>query len=57
MEESLPLFERTLADSERVLGGTHPDTLGYHSNLAYVYQAAGRLDKAESLRNRTAPGS
>ncbi len=32
---------RTLADSERVLGADHPQTLTSRNNLAYAYQAAG----------------
>ena len=46
-----------VADCERVLGDTHPDTLTSRNNLAAAYQAAGRLDEAEGLRNRTEPGS
>ena len=57
LEEAIPLYERTLVDRERVLGETHPDTLASRDNLAYAYRAAGRLDEAESLRNRTEPGS
>ena len=36
LDEAIPLFERTLADSERVLGVTHPDTLASRNNLALV---------------------
>ena len=31
--EAIPLFERTLADSERVRGDTHPDTLTSRNDL------------------------
>ena len=31
---ALPLYERTLADCERVLGPDHPDTLASQGNLA-----------------------
>ncbi len=55
LEKAIPLFERTLADREQVLGETHPSTVTSRGNLAYVYQAAGRLDEAEGLRNRSAP--
>ena len=55
LDKAIPLFERTLADFERVLGETHPSTVTSRGNLAYVYQASGRLDEAEGLRNRTAP--
>jgi hypothetical protein len=47
--EAVPLFERTLADHERVLGGDHPDTLASRNNLAAAYRwagAAGRGDPA-----------
>ena len=46
-------MERTLADRERVLGETHPDTLTSRNNLASAYQAAGRLDEAIPLYERT----
>ena len=45
--------ERTLADRERVLGETHPDTLTSRSNLANAYRDAGRLDQAVPLLERT----
>ena len=37
-----------LAHQLRVLGAGHPDTLASRNNLAYAYQAAGRLGKAIS---------
>jgi tetratricopeptide (TPR) repeat protein len=46
------LGERLLADSERVLGADHPDTLASRDNLAAAYQAAGRLDEAISLHGQ-----
>jgi Tetratricopeptide repeat len=52
-EEAIPLQERTLADSERVLGADHPDTLTSRHNLAGAYQAAGRLEEAIPLYERT----
>ena len=33
-----PSYEATLADSERVLGPDHPDTLTSRNNLAYAYR-------------------
>ena len=45
--EAIPLLERTLADSERVLGRAHPNTVAFRNNLAAAYQAAGRLNKAD----------
>uniref|UniRef100_UPI000AFFEC42 tetratricopeptide repeat protein n=1 Tax=Nocardia niwae TaxID=626084 RepID=UPI000AFFEC42 len=32
--EAIPLYERTLTDSERILGPHHPDTLVTRDNLA-----------------------
>jgi tetratricopeptide (TPR) repeat protein len=54
LDEAITLYERTLADFERVLGDTHPDTLASRNNLADAYLDAGRLDQAESLRDRWA---
>ncbi|MGH3156065.1 MAG: tetratricopeptide repeat protein, partial [Streptosporangiaceae bacterium] len=42
-----------LADRERVLGDTHPDTLTSRSNLASAYQEAGRVAEAIPLFERT----
>ena len=53
LAEAIPLFERTLADSEQVLGNTHPRTLIYRSNLARGYHDAGRLAEAIPLFERT----
>ena len=46
LDEAIPLFERTLAGSERVLDTDHPDTLAARHGLAGAYQAVGRLDEA-----------
>ena len=46
-------MERTLADRERVLGQTHPNTLTCRGNLANAYQEAGRLAEAIPLLERT----
>jgi CHAT domain/Protein of unknown function (DUF2934) len=37
---AIPLFEQVLADSARVLGEDHPDTLTARSRLARAYEAA-----------------
>ena len=42
LDEAIALYERTLADRERVLGDTHPSTLTSRNNLALAYQQAGR---------------
>jgi hypothetical protein len=51
--EAIPLYERTLADREQVLGSAHPDTLTARNNLAGAYQPAGRLAEAIPLYERT----
>jgi hypothetical protein len=51
--EAILLYERTLADSERVLGADHPDTLGSRNNLAGAYVSAGRLGEAIPLYELT----
>ena len=47
--EAISLFERALADRERVLGADHPGTVESRNDLAAAYQAAGRLSKAIPL--------
>ena len=42
-----------VTDAERVQGETHPDTLASRNNLAVAYRAAGRLDEAIPLCERT----
>ena len=51
--EAIPLFERTLAHMERVLGPDHPDTMGAQNNLAEAYRAAGRTAEAILLHQQT----
>ena len=46
-------MERTLADRERLLDATHPDTLMSRNTLAAAYHAARRLDEAIPLLERT----
>ena len=48
-DEAIPLYEKALADSARVLGDEHPDTLISRGNLAGAYYAAGRLGEAIPL--------
>jgi tetratricopeptide repeat protein len=57
LAEAIPLFERTLADRERVLGETHPNTLASRNNLAHAYRAAGRPAEAAGLQRGTEPES
>jgi hypothetical protein len=47
------LYERNLADSERLLGPDHPDTLASRNNLAMAYEDAGRVAEAIPLLERT----
>ena len=39
LARAIPLYEATLADSERALGPDHPATLGSRNNLAGAYEA------------------
>ncbi|MFC2360878.1 MAG: tetratricopeptide repeat protein, partial [Actinomyces dentalis] len=52
LKEAIDLFERTLADRERVLGPDHPHTLTSRNNLAHAYRSAGRLKEAVPLYER-----
>ena len=47
------LYERTLADYERVLGPHHENTLTSRANLAIAYHAAHRTPDAIALFRRT----
>lgn len=47
-----PLFERTLAIYERVLGPEHPDTATSLNNLAHLLQAQGDFVAARPLFER-----
>jgi tetratricopeptide (TPR) repeat protein len=44
-----------LADSGRILGPSHPQTLAACNNLARAYRSAGRLDQAIELYERALP--
>ena len=53
--EAIVLLERTLPDSERTLGSTHPATLAIRSYLAEACQAAGSMaDASGSARHGAA---
>ena len=47
--QAIELGEPILADYVRVLGSRNPDTLASKENLAYAYQAVGRLSEATAL--------
>ena len=49
LEQAIDLYERTLADHERVLGADHTNTLASRSGLARAYESAGRLKEAIDL--------
>ena len=51
--EAIPLFERTVAARERVLGADHPDTINSRNNLAAAYREAGRVTEAIPLVEQT----
>ncbi|GAA1018508.1 tetratricopeptide repeat protein [Acrocarpospora pleiomorpha] len=47
------VLTQTVADSERVQGSDHPNTLNSRTYLAYAYRAAGDLGQALSLLEQT----
>ena len=49
LDEAIDLFERTLADCERVLGPKHPQTELFRNRLAAAYWAAERPEDARAL--------
>ena len=51
--QAIEYGQSLVADYERVLGETQPDTLTSRSNLAAAYRAAGRLEEAIPLYERT----
>ena len=53
LERAIPLYERTLTDTEHTLGPNHPQTLALRNNLAGAYRSAGNLDRAIPLFEQT----
>ena len=51
--QAIEYGQALVADDERVLGDTHPDTLAARYHLARAYRAAGRFDEAIDLLERT----
>ncbi|MGC4932056.1 tetratricopeptide repeat protein, partial [Streptomyces sp. DT117] len=49
---AIELLERVVADSERLLGEDHPDTVTARANLAVSYWQAGRTGEAIVLLER-----
>ena len=48
--EAEELYRRAVGIRERVLGSTHPDTVGAKHNLAELARAAGREDEAVAIQ-------
>ena len=60
LAEAIPLYERTLADREQLLGDTHPDTLTSRNNLAPPTRRPGgwpRPSRCTSAPSPTASSS
>jgi tetratricopeptide (TPR) repeat protein len=53
VHQTIEYGQSLVADCERALGETHPDTLTSSNNLARAYRAAGRLEEAIPLFERT----
>ena len=51
--QAIEYGQSLVADSERVLDETHPRTLTSRNSLAAAYRAAGRLEEAIPLYERT----
>jgi hypothetical protein len=47
-----PLYLKSLAIREKLLGAEHPDVATTLKNLAELYRASGRTDEAEPLYRR-----
>ncbi len=47
-----PLYERSLAIREKVLGSAHPDVAQSLNNLALLYHVQGKYAEAEPLYQR-----
>ncbi len=54
--EVVPLYERVVADYERLLGGQHPETLSARCGLARCYRQSGSLNEAIAQYERALPG-
>jgi hypothetical protein len=54
MPSAMQLSEQCCAESERVLGADHADTLARLANLAHLYYAVGRVGDAVTLLRDTA---
>ncbi|MFF8448869.1 tetratricopeptide repeat protein, partial [Streptomyces leeuwenhoekii] len=55
IQDTLYLAERVLADSERLLGLDHPDTLRARNNLVRVREATGAVQQPDTETPTTTP--
>jgi hypothetical protein len=53
LAEAIPMYERALADCERVLGADHADTLTARYNVGSAYLSARRQADAIGVFKRT----
>ena len=49
VQEAIAIYEPLLADHERILGPTHPNTLATREALAGAYRAGGRDAEAAAV--------
>jgi len=49
----MQLFQQCCANSERILGPDHADTLTRQANLAHLYYSVGRVGDAVALLRET----
>jgi tetratricopeptide (TPR) repeat protein len=56
MPRAIAIGEPLIADLERLLGASHPDTLSACNNLAVAYEDAGRVAEAIPLFEQTLAG-
>ena len=56
MPRAIAIGEPLIADLERLLGASHPDTLNARNSLAAAYQDAGRVAEAIQLFEQTLAG-
>ncbi|MFO7253414.1 MAG: tetratricopeptide repeat protein, partial [Actinomycetes bacterium] len=52
LNRAIPLYERTLADAERILGPDHPNTQAIRNNLAAARARASRCGWRRLLARR-----
>ena len=52
-KDAITLYQRVLADHERIAGPDHPDTITARADLAFAYRSAGQLREAIAAYERT----